>query len=215
MFTGLIEEVGNIVFINKSDNFSKLGIKANNIISDASIGDSISTNGVCLTITKITDTIYEADVMAETIRRSTLGSLNIGDRVNLERAMASNKRFGGHMVTGHIDGIGKIINLKNEGNSVWISISANENILKYVVDKGSIAIDGISLTVAYVDDNIFKVSIIPHTGDSTTLFNKAIGDVVNLECDIIGKYVEKFVLLGSKKSKSNINEDFLRNNGFI
>ena len=154
--------------------------------------------------------------MAETMNRSNLGNLQKGSHVNLERAMPANGRFGGHIVSGHVDGIGTIINLKREENAVWVTIKANEKILKYVVEKGSIAIDGISLTVAYVDDNCFKVSIIPHTANETILLKKKVGDTVNLECDVIAKYIEKLLFHKEQKSKEKkgITLEFLQENGF-
>ena len=175
-------------------------------------------NGVCLTVTNIAGNIFEADVMAETLRRSNLGELKSGSKVNLERALTLEKRLGGHLVSGHIDGVGQIISNLKEDNAVWITIEANSEILRYIVEKGSIAIDGISLTVAYVDDKSFKVSIIPHTGEETTLLNKKIGNKVNLECDVIGKYVEKLLGLASNKEeepKETLGEKFLRENGFM
>lgn len=217
MFTGLIEEIGVIQAIQKNEKSLKLTIRASKI-TDFKIGDSISTNGVCLTASKIFSSSFEADVMAETIRKSNLGSLKIGDRVNLERALKYEGRLGGHIVTGHIDGTGTILNYEKEDNAVWVTVKANEKILRYVIEKGSIAIDGISLTVAYVDSEMFKVSIIPHTGEETILLHKAKGDIVNLECDIIGKYVEKLLGLShvkEEKNKNKVDLDFLKNNGFI
>ncbi len=156
--------------------------------------------------------------MAETLRRSNLGELKVGSKVNLERALSAKGRFGGHIVSGHIDGVGKIVSLEKEDNAIWVTIGAKENILQYIVEKGSIAIDGISLTVAYVDDKVFKVSVIPHTGKGTILLSKTIEDTVNLECDVIGKYVEKLLTFQSGKKiekKDSINEDFLKENGFL
>ena len=155
--------------------------------------------------------------MAETLRRSSLGSLSVGSRVNLERAMLAGGRFGGHIVSGHIDGTGTIKNLSKEGNAIWVTIATDISILKYIIEKGSIAIDGISLTVAYVDDSVFKVSIIPHTQDETTLTSKKVGDTVNLENDIIGKYVGKLMSYdkGESSSKKELSMDTLISNGFI
>lgn len=217
MFTGLIEEIGIIQSIQKSEKSLKLTIRASKI-TDFKIGDSISTNGVCLTASKIFSSSFDADVMAETIRKSNLGSLKIGDKVNLERALKYEGRLGGHIVTGHIDGTGTIINYEKEDNAIWVTVKANEKVLRYIIEKGSIAIDGISLTVAYVDSEKFKVSIIPHTGEETILLHKAKGDIVNLECDIIGKYVEKLLGISpvkEEKNKSKVDLDFLKNNGFI
>lgn len=218
MFTGIIEEIGEIQSIKKGDKSSRLLIKANKVLKDTKIGDSISTNGVCLTVTSISSNSFEADVMAETLRKSNLGDLKKLNKVNLERALSIKSRLGGHIVSGHIDGVGKIADFTKEDNAVWITIKAPTEILRYIVLKGSIAIDGVSLTVAYVDDEIFKVSIIPHTGDETILLNKKIGETVNLECDVIGKYVEKLLKLDVKNTEvkeNNITEDFLKNNGFL
>lgn len=218
MFTGIIEEIGIVQGIKKGDHSSKLLIKASKILIETNLGDSIATNGVCLTVTSINGNIFEADVMAETLRKSNLGLLNIGSKVNLERALSLQTRLGGHIVSGHIDGTGIITSFVKEDNATWITIKASMDILKYVVYKGSITIDGISLTVAYVDDNCFKVSIIPHTSKETTLLIKKVGEAVNLECDLIGKYVEKLLGINQNKEpefKSSISEEFLRNNGFL
>lgn len=217
MFTGIIEEIGIVKELQVSYKVSKIVIEAKKVLEDTKIGDSIATNGVCLTVTDIKSNTFSAEIMGETFRRSNLGKLKKGDNVNLERALTLNSRLGGHIVSGHIDGIGEIVGIKEEDISVWISIKTKYEILRYIIEKGSITIDGISLTVAYVDDEIFKVSIIPHTGKETTLLKKVIGDEVNLECDLIGKYVEKLLLNkseGTKKS-SNISEEFLIENGFI
>lgn len=217
MFTGIVEEIGKIQGIKNGEKSSKLTISASLVLDKTLVGDSICTNGVCLTVTRMNSSSFEADVMAETLRRSNLGDLNIGNHVNLERALTLDRRLGGHMVSGHIDGVGEIISREKEDNAIWITIKASPQILRYVIEKGSIAIDGISLTVAYVDEQVFKVSIIPHTGTNTTLLDKLQGETVNLECDLIGKYVEK--LLGLEKpnnvSDNRINENFLKANGFI
>ncbi len=238
MFTGIIEEIGEIKSIKKGAKSATLTIQGSIVTEDSRIGDSIAVNGVCLTATSINGNIFTADVMAETMRRSSLGQLGSGSKVNLERAMAANGRFGGHIVSGHIDGCGTIRSFVREDNAVWVTIDAPANILKYIIEKGSIAIDGISLTVAYVDDICFKVSIIPHTAGETTLLTKKPGDTVNLENDVIGKYVEKLLGLSSETSasnadgdktslshtrnarqsqsaNSNINADFLMKNGFM
>lgn len=218
MFTGIIEELGVIQEIKKSSKSSKLLIKANKVLENTNVGDSICTNGVCLTVTNLKANSFEADVMAETLRRSNLGNLNVGSKVNLERALTLQSRLGGHIVSGHIDGTGTIISLIKEDNATWVTIKTTNDILRYVVLKGSITIDGISLTVAYVDENVFKVSIIPHTAQETTLLNKSIGETVNLECDVISKYVEKLMGLTTKeenKKNTLLTEDFLRENGFF
>ena len=217
MFTGIIEEVGIIKEVKRGVKSSKLIIKANKVLEKTRVGDSICTNGVCLTVTNVKGNSFEADVMAETLRRSNLGLLDIGNKVNLERALNLESRLGGHIVSGHIDGIGQIISLEKEDNAIWVTVKAASEILRYVVLKGSITIDGISLTVAYVDEIIFKVSIIPHTGEKTILLKKRCGDTVNLECDVIGKYVEKLLGLAKKEEskKTSISESFLRENGFL
>ncbi len=218
MFTGIIEELGVIQEIKKSSKSSKLLIKANKVLENTNVGDSICTNGVCLTVTDLKANSFEADVMAETLRRSNLGDLTVGSKVNLERALTLESRLGGHIVSGHIDGVGEIISLVKEDNATWVTVKAKSDILRYVVLKGSITIDGISLTVAYVDENVFKVSIIPHTAQETTLLNKSIGETVNLECDVISKYVEKLMGLTTKeenKKNTLLTEDFLKENGFF
>lgn len=212
MFTGIIEEVGKIKQVNPTS----LEIEAKTVLEDTKIGDSISVNGVCLTVTNKNNDSFTADVMPETLRRSSLGDLKRGSHINLERAMPANGRFGGHIVSGHIDGIGTVSAINKEGNAHLIKIKAGPDLLKYIVSKGSIAIDGISLTVADVTDSDFTVSIIPHTGSETTLLNKQIGEQVNLENDVLSKYVEK--LLNFPKTTKSKNEDitldFLRSNGF-
>ncbi len=215
MFTGIIEEMGKIKSISDGMASKILTIECEKVLENTKPGDSIAVNGVCLTVTTLSDKEYTADVMHETLNRSTLGNLKPDDVVNLERAMAADGRFGGHIVSGHIDGVGHIINIQEDDNAVWFSIEANEDIMRYVVEKGSITIDGISLTVAYADKNIFKVSTIPHTRKVTTLSAKRAGDAVNLECDIIGKYVEKMLNAGNVRKTSNITESFLEENGFI
>ena len=217
MFTGIIEQIGTIKSINSNGISSQLCISTNTILEDTKIGDSIAVNGVCLTVTSIKSNLFTADVMAETLRRSNLGSLIPQSKVNLERAMPANGRFGGHIVSGHIDGTGTIVETKPEGNAVWIKINCSDNLLKYIIHKGSITIDGISLTVAKVTDSDFSVSIIPHTAANTTLLQKKSGDVVNLENDVVGKYIEKllsFQKIDEQKPQSKITEEFLRQNGF-
>ena len=215
MFTGLIEEIGKVEAVIKSTRSAKIAIKAGKILQGVKLGDSISTNGVCLTVTSFTSNSFIVDVMAETMRNSNLDKLSPGEDINLELALRASDRLGGHMVSGHIDGTGTIKSYEQEDNAVWITVIATTEILKYVVHKGSIAIDGVSLTVAYVDDTVFKVSIIPHTKEKTTLLCKKVGDQLNLECDVIGKYIEKF--LGAREqipTKKSIDLNFLSENGF-
>ncbi|RII35184.1 riboflavin synthase [Clostridium chromiireducens] len=217
MFTGIIEEVGVLQEFNIGNGFGVMVIKCNDILDDTKIGDSIATNGVCLTVKEKTSYSFKAEVMGETLAKSNLGSLKVGDKLNLERALRLSDRLGGHIVSGHIDGVGKIVSVKEESDGTWFTISAPKDVLKYIIYKGSIGIDGISLTVAYVDDEVFKVSVIPHTLDNTILPHKKVNSVVNLECDLVGKYIEKLVG-GRNASKetdtSTITMDFLKNNGF-
>lgn len=215
MFTGIVEEIGKIKRFNISGNSGRIEIEAKKVLEGTKIGDSIAVNGICLTVVSMSDSSFCADVMAETVRRSSLSELSEGDSVNLERAMAADGRFGGHIVSGHIDGTGVIVSKVQEENAVWVTIEAPEEILNYIVEKGSICIDGISLTVASVSDRDFKVSVIPHTGEETTLLKKKTGLKVNLENDIIGKYVGKLMnISGGEKKTSNITMDFLIENGF-
>ena len=215
MFTGIIEEIGKVIRVQRTAGSSFIEIQAEKVLTDAHIGDSIAVNGVCLTVTDMTNDTFRADVMKETLSRSSLGSLVSGSMVNLERAMAANGRFGGHIVSGHIDGTGIITDVKNDGIAVWYTISAKDSLLRYIVEKGSIAIDGISLTVAKVTNSTFSVSIIPHTASETTLSMKKTGDIVNLENDIIGKYVERLIKTSEPHTRSsNITMEFLAKNGF-
>ena len=221
MFTGLVEEVGTLQGVHKGVNSAVLTIGCRTVLAGTKVGDSIMTNGVCLTVTELGASYFTADVMHETLSRSSLGDLSPGSPVNLERAMPADGRFGGHMVSGHIDGTGTVKELRKDDNAVWYTIEAAPELLRYIVEKGSICIDGISLTVAAVDDRSFKVSIIPHTQAVTNLSSKGIGSTVNLECDVIGKYVEK--LLGpygnggaspAEEKSSGLTEAFLKEHGF-
>lgn len=224
MFTGIIEEMGTISSIAEGSLSAVITVQASKVLEGTHIGDSIAVNGVCLTVTSVHGGLFTADVMAETLRRSSLKSLARGSLVNLERAMPAYGRFGGHIVSGHIDGTGTIVSKVKEDNAVWVTVSADKNILKYIVLKGSVAIDGTSLTVAALNDSggTFSVSVIPHTGEETILLTKSAGDIVNLENDVIGKYVGR--LLSLKEDAGSINNvnnsipeitmDFLMENGF-
>lgn len=216
MFTGIIEEIGSVKSVVSGIKSGELAINANLVLNGTKIGDSIAVNGVCLTVTKLISGGFTADVMPETLSRSNLGLLNKGSFVNLERAMAADGRFGGHIVSGHIDGMGTIIEQRKDSNAVWVKITADSDILKLIVEKGSIAIDGISLTVAAVSERDFQVSVIPHTGSETTLLGKKVGDKVNLENDIIGKYVQKMLYPKQTplKKESKITMEFLAEHGF-
>ena len=216
MFTGIVEEKGKVKSIKKGAKSAVLSIEGNKIFGDVHLGDSIAVNGVCLTVTSYGKNVFTADVMNETLQRSSLGSLKSGSEVNLERAMAANGRFGGHIVSGHIDGTGVISVMTKDDIAIWVTISTTSDILRLIVEKGSIAIDGISLTVAKVSNTDFAVSVIPHTGANTTLLDKKVGDVVNLENDITGKYIETLLGLSKeeKKPESRITKDFLTKYGF-
>lgn len=212
MFTGLIEEVGKVQAIKRGENSAVLSVQAPKIMEDIHLGDSIAVNGVCLTVAAMVQNGFTADVMHETLRRSSLGGLRAGSAVNLERAMAANGRFGGHIVSGHIDGVGTVTAIRRDDNALWYTIKTPPQILRYIIEKGSIAIDGISLTAAKLERDSFSVSVIPHTVSSTTLSGRRIGDLVNLENDCIGKYVERF--MGNGAQNSGLTAAFLTQHGF-
>lgn len=216
MFTGIIEEIGTVEKIGSGQDSARLTVKASRVLEDVHVGDSIAVNGICLTVTGFTSGSFTVDVMHETIKRSSFSSLRVGSRVNLERAMAADGRFGGHIVSGHIDGTGKIIKIRRDGIALWYTIETTAEIMKYIVEKGSVAISGISLTVAEVNGNSFSVSTIPHTNEVTVLHECRVGDTVNLENDIIGKYIERFVKGSSvtASGKGGITEEFLARCGF-
>ncbi len=213
MFTGIIEEIGKVKAIVRHSNSIKLTIAVNKILEDMHIGDSICTNGVCLTVTTFDDSSYTADVMPETMNRTNFKDLRVNDLVNCERAMPANGRFGGHIVSGHIDGTGIISKMTKDDKAIRIKIDTRPEILKYIVEKGSITIDGISLTVTDVSNFDFGVSVIEHTQDATTLTKKKVGETVNLENDIVGKYIEKFVGSFSARRDENLL-NLLNDNNF-
>ena len=214
MFTGLIEEIGSVRHVVSGAEWGSIAIGCRNVLSGTKIGDSIAVNGVCLTVTDLKKDGFTADVMAETLHRSSLGTLRQGDPVNLERAMPVDGRFGGHIVAGHIDGTGVLSRKERTGNAVLLEISAAPAILYEIVEKGSIAIDGVSLTVVSVNESGFTVSIIPHTGAQTILLEKNTGSTVNLETDVIAKYVRRFTSPAPEEKKTTLTLDFLRENGF-
>ena len=193
IFTGIIEELGVVKSIAINGASGCITIKAKKVLEGTQLGDSIAVNGTCLTVTSINSDGFSADVMAETVKRTSLSQVGKGDLVNLERAMILNGRFGGHIVSGHIDGTGTITKYTKEENAIWVTIKAPDEILDLIVEKGSICIDGISLTVATVSDQDFQVSIIPHTAKETTLIHKKVGSLVNLQNDIVGKYIKKLM----------------------
>ncbi len=217
MFTGIIEETGTLERTWRGRDSAVLRIRACKVLTDVKPGDSIAVNGVCLTVTSFDTVGFTADVMHETLNRSSLGALQPGSRVNLERAMPANGRFGGHIVAGHVDGTGQVIQIRKDDNAVWYTISAQPEVLRYVVEKGSIAIDGISLTVASVSAADFSVSVIPHTVAVTNLGDRRAGDMVNLENDMVGKYIEKFMLNRNEtvqSEKTQLTREFLSRHGF-
>ncbi len=218
MFTGIIEETGKVLSIKKGAKSSVLQIEGNVIFQDLKIGDSVAVNGVCLTAARISGHSFYADVMSETLKRSSLGEVGANSIVNLERAMAADGRFGGHIVAGHIDGTGTIAKIEKEDNAVWYTIKAPEKLMRYIVEKGSIAIDGISLTVAKTSRVEFSVSVIPHTLKETALAAKNVGQIVNLENDIVGKYIERFLQWGQEeepeKRNGGITLEYLAKAGF-
>ena len=215
MFTGIIEEVGKITQINKQGEFAVVTIQASKVLQDVHLGDSIAVNGVCLTVTSFSERQFTADVMSETLKRTSLGELKPSSPVNLERAMAANGRFGGHIVSGHIDGTGEVVGIKPAHNSIWYRIQTTPKLMRYIIEKGSITIDGISLTVVDTDETSFRVSIIPHTIKETNLGSKKIGSLVNLENDIVGKYIEQFLLKKEPENPpSQLTVEFLKNAGF-
>ena len=215
MFTGIVEEVGAVRSIRRGSHSAQLSIGASVVLSDLKIGDSVAVNGVCLTATEVDAGGFTADVMHETLDRSVLGGLCPGSPVNLERAMSAGGRFGGHIVSGPIDGVGTILATRRDDSALWYTIKSTPNLLRYVVEKGSVAIDGVSLTVARVGLDHFSVSLIPHTAAVTVLGKKGMGDMVNLEADLIGKYVEKLLAPREETGpESHITLEFLQENGF-
>lgn len=222
MFTGIIEEMG----IVKSIKSKVITIEANKIFDDLKLGDSVAVNGTCLTVSsfegKVSPKIFNADITSETLSRTNLGDLKSGFKVNLERALTLNGRLGGHIVSGHIDGVGIIKNISKNAEDIELAIEVPPNLMKYIIEKGSVAVDGISLTVAKVNKNYFSIAIIPHTLKETILYYKKAGDKVNIENDIIGKYVEKLLSFNNINKNSNnknsninnINMEFLIKNGF-
>lgn len=214
MFTGIVEELGIIESIRRGQHSAVLTIRADKVLKGTKTGDSIAVNGICLTVTALTSGSFTADVMHETLNRSSLTSLSRGAYVNLERAMPADGRFGGHIVAGHVDDVGKIIRIRRDDTAVWYTIEAKPEVMRYIVEKGSVTVDGISLTVAAVSQTHFSVSAIPHTVSHTILKERTKGDLINLETDIVGKYVEKLLLPVSLRQKENqtksqITKEFL------
>lgn len=215
MFTGIVEEIGTVTRITHGAHSAVLTIQGKTVLEGTQIGDSIAVNGICLTVTALSADRFSADVMHETLNRSALAQLTVGSSVNLERAMAANGRFGGHIVSGHVDGVGRITGIRRDDTAIWYTIQAPPALLRYVVEKGSITIDGISLTVAAVNQRECSISAIPHTVRQTILHQKREGDLVNLETDLIGKYVEKLLQPPPQPEQtSNITREWLSRHGF-
>ena len=215
MFTGIIEEVGRVRQIKRGQHSAVLTLQARTVLEHTKIGDSIAVNGICLTVTQMRPDGFSADVMHETLNRAALSRLGTGSHVNLERAMPADGRFGGHIVAGHVDGVGTVAIVRRDDTAVWFTVRAAPDILRYIVEKGSVAIDGISLTVAAVTQTDFSISAIPHTVANTVLRERKRGDPVNLETDVIGKYVEKllFPTMG-RRQDTTITKEFLSQHGF-
>ncbi len=213
MFTGIIEEIGTVAMIQRGQHSAVLKIQAKTVLEGTKTGDSIAVNGVCLTVTELFSDSFKADVIHETLDRSALAKLVCGSRVNLERAMPADGRFGGHIVAGHVDGVGRITRIRRDDTAVWYTVEADCGVLRYVVEKGSVALDGISLTVADVTSKNFSISAIPHTVRQTVLHERREGDLVNVETDVVGKYIEKLMRTTPQK-KSAITRAFLTEHGF-
>ena len=193
MFTGIIEEIGTVKSIRRGTKSVTLEIAASTVLEDTNVGDSICTNGVCLTVTAVQPQSFTADVMPQTMRMTALGMLKPGSCVNLERALTLRSRLGGHIVSGHVDGVGKVVRCERDDNALWLWREAPDEVMRYIVDKGSVTLQGVSLTVAKVEGNTFAVSLIPHTQAVTILHEAKAGDAVNIENDVVAKYVESFV----------------------
>lgn len=215
MFTGIVEEIGIVKAITQGTHSIKLSIKAQKVLTNTQLGDSIAVNGVCLTVIFLASDYFIADVMPESMRKTNMGLLKIGDKVNLERALTLSTRLGGHIVSGHIDGIAKIIDMQKDDNATRITLTAPVKVLKYIISEGSIALDGVSLTVAHLGEDNFTVSLIPHTSEVTTLLTKHVGAIINVENDVIGKYVERLLdFKQNSKEKQSMTWSFLQENGF-
>ncbi|MFB4168550.1 riboflavin synthase [Virgibacillus sp. JSM 102003] len=216
MFTGIIEEMGTVEKMKRVSRQSvEMTLSSTKIMEDVHVGDSISVNGICLTVTDYSSTNFQVDVMPETIKSTSLHALTEGSKVNLERSMAANGRFGGHFVSGHVDGTGKITRKQKQENAIYYDIEIPEELAKYFMMKGSVAVDGISLTVFDVGQSAFTISLIPHTVEETVLGEKDEGDVVNIECDMLAKHVQNLLNHQLSDHKDGFNQAFLNRNGLI
>lgn len=221
MFTGIVEEIGTVKQIVRGKHSAVLVIHAKKVVQDTKVGDSIAVNGICLTVTELSADGFAADVMHETLNRSSLSGITTGRHVNLERAMPVNGRFGGHIVTGHVDGVGTVSRIRRDDTAIWYTVQAEPALLRYIVEKGSVAIDGVSLTVAALTRTDFSISAIPHTVSETVLQERKEGDLVNLETDIIAKYLEKLFYPTAeqasdkgRRKESRITKEFLSQYGY-
>lgn len=217
MFTGIVEEIGTIQKIEEKGNTLFLSIEAKKILEDVKLGDSIAVNGVCLTVTNFTSRLFEVDVMPETFKSTALSSLKNGSKVNLERALAANGRFGGHFVSGHVDCVGKIVNRMQKENAIYLDISFPSDMSKWMLPKGSICLDGTSLTIFHLSKDCLTVSLIPHTAKQSVIGMKKVGDTVNMECDLFLKYLHSYVSNYFEKpsNEQGITTNFLKENGFM
>ena len=212
MFTGIVEGVGNVMMVEFRGQGRRLALSVPLSLTDMQLGDSINVNGACLTVVEISGEVIHVDLSSETLQRSTLSDIKEGNSVNLERALRLSDRLGGHIVTGHVDGIGTIAELHKQRDFLQIKIRVPQSVSKYVVQKGSIAVDGTSLTVNEIKGDVIELTLIPFTLEKTVLINKRVGDRVNLESDILGKYVEKMM---DRSSSEKVTLSFLREHGFI
>ncbi|EST11524.1 riboflavin synthase [Sporolactobacillus laevolacticus] len=217
MFTGLVEEIGRVSSVTKRPNAVQLSIRAKHILEDVSVGDSIAVNGVCVTVSRFSSAAFTVDVMPETIKSTTLKDLKLNDPVNLERAMQASGRYGGHFMTGHVDSVGRIVRIVAKGNAHYLNIQIASGLLPHIVVKGSVAIDGTSLTVFGAESRMLTVSLIPHTSGQTILGDKKIGDLVNIECDVLQRYVQNQQETEKKPRpvKKDLTYETLQANGFI
>lgn len=215
MFTGIVEDVGTVKQIKQGSESLQLQINAKKILQDVNLGDSISVNGVCLTVTNFTESTFDMDIMPETFHHTALRHLKVGSKVNLERAMSANGRFGGHFVSGHVDGIGKIVHRETRDNAEYYKIQVSPELSKYMMLKGSVSVDGTSLTIFGIENDVFTISLIPHTQEATILSTKNVGDEVNIECDMLLKYVYQLLNGKEQGTTKGITLENLRDSGFL